>query len=355
VLAAAWPLIRDDLGLTYAQVGLALAVPALLGNLVEPAIGIVGDSPRRRALLLGGGVAFSAAVVATALAPGYAVLVASFVLFYPASGAFVSLSQASLMDLEPGARERNMARWTLAGSVGVVAGPLLVVAAAGVSLGWRPVTLAVGLATLPLVWLVRAQPLTRTESELSVRRALAAFRRREVWRWLAVLQASDLLLDVLAPFLALYLVDVAGVDPARAAIGVAVWTGAGLVGDALLLPLLERVDGLRYLRVSAPVVLLLYPAFLLVPGYEAKLVALALLGVLNAGWYAIPQAHLYGALPGRSATVLVVGSVSGLAGAFVPLVLGALAAAAGLAPALLLLLAGPVVLLALVPRPERPK
>jgi MFS transporter, FSR family, fosmidomycin resistance protein len=355
VLAAAWPLIRDDLGLSYTQVGLAVALPLLVGSLLEPAIGILGDSPLRRALLLGGGVVFAAAVMATALAPGFVVLVAALVLFYPASGAFVSLSQAVLMDLEPAARDRNMARWTLAGSVGVVAGPLLVGAAATVALGWRPVTLAVGLAALPLVWLARRLPLPGPAAKPSLRRSLAAFRRRDVWRWLVVLQSSDLLLDVLACFLALYLIDEVGLDPARAAFGVAVWTGAGLLGDALLLPLLARVDGLRYLRAGPWLVLVLYPAFLLVPGFGAKLPLLAALGLLNAGWYAIPQARLYAALPGQSGAVMVAGSLGGLVGGAVSLGLGAVAGAAGLAPALWLLLAAPVVLLVLVPRPERAK
>jgi hypothetical protein len=33
---AAWPLIRDDLGLSYTQVGLLVGVPAALGTLLEP-------------------------------------------------------------------------------------------------------------------------------------------------------------------------------------------------------------------------------------------------------------------------------------------------------------------------------
>ena len=345
MLSAAWPLVREDLGLSYAQVGLALTLPALLSSIVDPAIGLLGNSSRRRPLVLGGGVVFAVAIVATALAPSFAVLVVALVLFYPASTAFVSLSQASLMDAEPAARERNMARWTLAGSVGVVAGPLVVSAAAALALGWRPLTFAVGLAALPLVWLARTLPLPHPAAGSSLRTALGALRRAEVRRWLLLLETSNLLLDVLAGFLALYLVDAAGTDAAGAALALAVWTGAGLAGDWLLLPLLRRVDGLRYLRVSASVVLLLYPAFLLAPGLAAKLPLLALLGLLNAGWYAIPQARLYAALPDGSGTAIAVGSAAGLVASVVPLGLGLLAGAAGIGPTLWLLAAAPVVLL----------
>ena len=83
-------------------------------------------------------------------------------------------------------------------------------------------------------------------------------------RWLATLWAADLLLDVFHGFLALYLVDVARLDPGPAAIGVAVRAGTGLLGDWLLLAVVRHIDGLRYLRLSAAASLAVYPAFLLV-------------------------------------------------------------------------------------------
>src|SRR5690606_13384 len=107
-------------------------------------------------------------------------------------------------------------------------------------------------------------------------------------------QLSDLMLDVLHGYLALYFVDVVGVEPLQAGLAVVVWTGVGLAGDILLLPLLERVRGLTYLRVSAGLVLLLFPAFLLAPTFAMKLALVGVLGLLNAGWYAILQAQLYG-------------------------------------------------------------
>src|SRR5204862_3801944 len=107
-----------------------------------------------------------------------------------------------------------------------------------------------------------------------------------------------------------------------AAVGVAVWTGASLAGDWLLLWVLRRMPGLRYLRLSALAVAVAYPAFLLVPGYGAKLALAAALGLLNSGWYAIPKAQLYEALPGRSGAAVAVGGVGGFVGAGVPPALG---------------------------------
>jgi FSR family fosmidomycin resistance protein-like MFS transporter len=354
---AAWPLIRSELGLSYAQVGLLLSLPGVVGSFIEPVLGILGDVGRRRVLVLGGGLAFALALLLTALSPGFTLLLFSFILFYPASGAFVSLSQAELMDSGPSRREQNMARWTFAGSLGVVAGPIALSAAAALAFGWRGLFLFFAGLTLVLVAVVRRFSFSdgRASSEsagfmVGVRAAVQALRRREVLRWLTLLEFSDLMLDVLLGFLALYFVDVVGTTPAQAGVAVAVWTGVGLLGDLLLIPLLERVPGLRYLRWSAALEVVLFPAFLLAPNNWAKLVLLGLLGFFNAGWYSILKARLYAAMPGQSGTVMTVGNVFGLVGQFIPLGLGLVAEQFGLQAALWLLLAGPVGLLIGIPR-----
>jgi len=155
---------------------------------------------------------------------------------------------------------------------------------------------------------------------------------------------------VLYAYLALYFVDVAGASGARAGVAVAVWTIVGLVGDALLIPVLGRVSGMRYLRASAAATLVVFPAFLLVDAALPKLALLGALGMLNAGWHAILKGRLYAAMPGRSATVMAVGNVFGLAGSLLPLVVGLAAERYGLGPAMWLLLAAPLALLAGLPR-----
>jgi FSR family fosmidomycin resistance protein-like MFS transporter len=185
-----------------------------------------------------------------------------------------------------------------------------------------------------------------------MREALRAFKRRPVLRWLALLQASDLMLDVLFGYLALYFVDVAGATVAQAALAVTVWTVVGLAGDFLLIPLLERVEGVAWLRASAAAMTLLFPGFLLVRTLEVKLVLLASMGLLNSGWYAILKARFYAALPGRAGTAMAVSNIAGLAGSLVPIGLGLVAEAAGLPLAMWLLLAGPLALLVGLPRSQ---
>jgi FSR family fosmidomycin resistance protein-like MFS transporter len=329
------------------QVGVALSAPGLVSLVIEPAIGIFGDRGLRRPLILGGGVVFAAALVATALAPAYLVLLAAFMAMYPASGAFVSLSQATLMDADPANRERNMARWTLAGAAGVAAGPLLVATGAP----WRAIFVVYAVLAGVLVVLARGLALDgRAESEGSLRGALRELRNPRVVRWLFLLELQDLGGDILYGYLALYFVDAVGVDARTAALAVAVWTGADLVGNVIVLRALHRVGGLRWLRATALGVALLFPAFQLVDGLAPKLVLIALLGALHSGWYPISKARLYEALPGRSGTAMALGTTTGALGAVLPLALGLLAARVGIHDAFWLVLVAPLAMLAFVPR-----
>ena len=361
---AAWPLMRTDLHLTYEQVGALLAVPTIVAGFIEPIIGVLGDTARRRALLIGGGIVFAASVAATAFVQSWIALLVAFAAFSPSSGAFVGLSQATLMDLDPERHDHNMARWVVAGSVGVVGGTALVAIIAATGGSWRWAFSLLGACTLAVLLVVvrvraAASSLSSEAGALlgdlrgGLREALCSLARGEVRRWLILLECSDFMMDVLNGFLALYLVDVGGATPVQAAAGVALFTGVGLAGDALLIPLLERVDGLRYLRVSVLLSLVAFPALLLAPSIPMKFAMICALGLINSGWYSIPKARLYAAMPGQSATVMTLANTFGLLGALVPLALGAIAERLGLGAMMWFLLVGPLALFVWLPSRER--
>ncbi len=253
-----------------------------------------------------------------------------------------------------------MARWTFAGSLGVLLGPLLLGGLAGFGFGWRPAFwMLASFSTLILLAAFKLIPNPGTpHAEFPSPRAFfdglhsafSALKNKAVLRWLILLEFSDLMLDVLYGFLALYFVDVAGVTPASAAFAVAIWTGIGLLGDFLLIPLVERVKGLDYLRVSVILELVLFPLFLLSQIYWLKLVLLGLLGFFNSGWYAILKADLFSSLPGKSGSALALDNVSGMFGKLIPFGIGLAAQAFGLGMAMWLLLADPLALFIGLPR-----
>jgi MFS transporter, FSR family, fosmidomycin resistance protein len=167
-----------------------------------------------------------------------------------------------------------------------------------------------------------------------------------VVRWLILLQVSDLLLDVLTGFVALYFVAVAGVSPGRAALAVGVRLAADLAGSAVLVGVLERWPSRRVLRLSAGAALALYPAFLLVPGFWAKVGVLAALSLVTPAWYPVLQAELYASLPGASGVAVSLNSAATLAGGLGPLAVGYLAGWLGLGWALAGLVIVPACVLA---------
>jgi MFS transporter, FSR family, fosmidomycin resistance protein len=338
-------------------------VPLLVGGALELPLGIVASGPvRRRRAVLAGGIIFILSLLAVAGARSFLVLLAAFTVFFPASGAFVSLTQAELMDAWPDRQAQVMARWDLAGSTGAVAGPLLLTAVLAAGGGWRTAYLALA-AAAAVAWLgtclrdpVPAAAPAAADADADAlagggfwaraRLVLAALRDWSTVRWVLLIEVADLLVDVLTGFLALYLVDVAHLPPPVAALAIAVRLGAGLAGDAALVVVLERVADVTVLRASAVAAALLYPGFLLAPGPVAKVIILAVLSAATAPWYPILQARLYGSLPGRSPVAVTLSSAAALAGGLGPLAVGLIAQAFGLSWALAVLVVVPVAVLA---------
>ncbi|MGE5465044.1 MAG: MFS transporter [Syntrophothermus sp.] len=357
----ALPLLRDDLSLTYTQIGLLLSLPGILAVLVEPFIGILGDVWKRRILILTGGILFTLSLFMTSISNSFFLLLASFILFFPSSGAFVSLSQASLMDSAPSRHEQNMARWTFAGSLGVLTGPLLLGLLVYIGLGWRGTYAALALfSALCVLAALRFLPPDALSAPTfpsfgsvfnGFRAALLALKRGEVWRWLLLLEFADLMMDVLFSYLALYFVDVGRATETQAGFAVTLWLGMGLLTDFLFIPFMDRQkDSLKYLRTTALLEMIAFAIFLLVPGFLPKLVAVILVNLLNTGWYPVLQGRLYSSLPGQSASIMALGSVTAPLAKLFPFLIGFAADQFGLQTAMWILILGPIALLFGLPR-----
>lgn len=358
VSRVAIPMMRDDLSLSYEQIGILYGLPSIFAALIEPFIGIAGDSRRRALIVVIGAVAYAVGLLLIGASWGFLPLLLATMIYFPGSGASVNLAQASLMDIDPEKREQNMARWALSGAVGNLIGPVLVGATVLIGLSWREVHYGLALAMAGAAvwaWRMRSAFLHDHQSEQidligGFKTLVRHIRRGAVIRWLVLLEASDLMLDIFRGFMALYFIDVVRTDEATAEISLIVFTGVGLVGDALLIPLLERVRGLTYLRWSAAAALVLYPLMLLAPWTPVKLILIGLLGLGNAGWYSILQAKLYEEVPENSGSIMALDNIVGFWGGLIPVGLGALAGAFGLEAAMWALLIAPVTLLIGIPR-----
>ncbi len=392
VQGAVLPVMRQELSLSYAQVGLLLGLPAALGAVIETALMVLGDTHLRKHLIVGGGALLGLALLAIALAQGFPLLLAAFIAAYPASGAFVTLSQATLMDRNPGREPQTMARWTVFGALGDLLGPAVVAGGFAMQLSWRAAYWGLALIALGLTLTVALQrfpvhkpgsqsrdtfdqptsrpdprshdaatPLVqpgapsnlRAEMRLILIDSYQALRQGAVLRWLVLLDFSDLMLDVFTVYAALYFTDVVGFKPSQAAIILTVMMAATLLGNVLLVAVLERVVPRRLVRLSAIVTAAIYTLWLVLPYLWAKIGLAVLLRLTTQGWYETLQGEAYAAMPGRSGTVMALKSAVGLLGGGLIWFVGWFAAQAGLPAAMWLLLLGPLALILFVPKPRQ--
>jgi len=359
IMNAALPWLRTELSLNYEQIGLLLGLPGIIGTFIEPVIMLLGDTSLRKRLILGGGIAVILSLVITALAQSFIPVLVAMIISFPASGAFVTLAQATLMDLNPGRESHMMARWTLAGSVGNLLGPLLLAGGFAIGLSWRHGYWLLALVASLLVILVFPhqfpQRVVTTEADgQSMRNLLRglwqAIHNLHLMRWIALLDLSDLLLDVFSSYAALYFADVVGLNAAQVSLLLGVMMLCGLLSDAVLIPLLERFPGRTIVRLSAMVVSILYTVWLIVPGVWAKVALVILIKLGTLGWYSVLQGEAYAAVPGRSGTVMAINSMVGPIGGAIIWFVGWVAARAGLSVAMWLLLVGPISLALFVPK-----
>jgi FSR family fosmidomycin resistance protein-like MFS transporter len=254
-----------------------------------------------------------------------------------------------------------VARWTLAGTVGNLVGPLLLAGSLALGFGWRWLYLGLAFICLGFVIMVlkkefppRSLRKGRPGEELIdvLRGAWKAVRNLHLLRWIVLLQFSDLLLDIFTGFLALYFTEAIGIKNAQAGVVVSAYIAASLAADVLVVRLLERIPGRKLVRFTAAIMLVVYPLWLLVPWTWAKLALLLVLPFCRMGWYPVLEGESFATIPERSATVNFVGSLGGPLAAGLAYMVSAAAEAFTLPAAMWLLLLGPLFLVLFVPREE---
>ena len=366
ISGAVLPAQRDDLLLSYGQVGLLLGLPHLINILIEPFLMLLGDTALRKRLVVGGGICLVLSLLLAGVSPSFGWLLLAAILMFPASGAFVTLAQATLMDLYPGREGQMMARWVLSGSLANLVGPLFIAGLFALAFSWRAafVLLAalVLMLTLWAAWVKfppshlidsRNAPDLKAAAQQEVSRLgiglKTALTNQSLMRWIVLLQLSDLMLDIYTSYTALYFMDVVGMSETQTSLLLSLFMGAALVSDMTVVYLLERYPGRKIIRISAGLVAVLYPTWLVVsvPGY--KILLILLIKLFTLGWYTILKGEAYAALPDRKGTVLAIDSLAGVFGGVLAWLMGWLAGKAGLQSAMWLLWIGPLSLLMFVP------
>jgi MFS family permease len=356
LLAAVLPVVKAALGLNYVQVSLLLSLLEVMDVISDAIFGFLGDIWSRRILITSGTLVAGLGLLLMGTAPGYLLLLLGVILHGFAGGPFVGLSQASLIDTRPGQHERMMAWWFIAGDIGKLMTPLMVTVAFAFGINWRPLFLAGGALFILYAFFLARAPFPRQkqsqaeavtgqdeeskntaieaiedEETINLRASLAALKTAALdpalLRWALILALLEM---PVAGFVVLYFHDVAGLNEALASSTLLIVTLGALAGRLLLPWLLRHIAGMRLLRLAIWLGIISFALFLLAPPVLVKCVLLALFSLVEATWYPLAQAQAYATQPGKSGVVLSVTSLISPITTFLPLLVGAIAQAAGL-------------------------
>jgi predicted MFS family arabinose efflux permease len=340
--------LRRDLDLSYARAAALLTLYPGIG-LVGGVFGVLADRHSRRLIAAGGALGYAAGLLLFAAGTGLPTLVAAIALMGVAGDAMVRATDVALVDVAGDRLELAVARATLLGTIGDLAGPALLAACLATGLGWRAAFVAAGLGMAGYGLLLASQPLpgpsrpSRAGPDGDARprgQVVAVLRDRRVLR-LGLLSA---LVDVFdEPFLAFaiaYLVATRGQSAGVAALT----AGMGLAGGVTAAAWASRVERSE-ITVRALAALLIGGVGAIVLAAHPLVAALGAAGVgaaVSLAWISL-ETRVLRLRPGQAGTTSAVVSAVAQVAVLVPLVAGVVADHAGITTALLVYLALAVV------------
>lgn len=329
-------ILREQLGLTFAQVGWGAAVFSFSASILQPLYGIASDRTRSAVILvLAPGIA-ALGLGTVSLVDGYAAMLALLFVGGVGVAAYHPQGASQAADALPHRPSLSMALFVGAGNVGFAAGPALLTwtyATWGWDGLWR-VGVPGLLTTLLLFSLV---PERRIEASAHERGraidALAACWRPLLLMYLFVVVRGIVQL-LFVGFLPLYMID-AGMTVGGAGFGLSCFLAAGSAGSITGGVLADRVGERRMLRLSMLGALPLYGVAFLLPSVplQVAMLSVGFFTLLLSNPITVVLAQSW--VPHHRSTVssLLMGFAWGVGGLVAPL-FGRIADAVGLGPSL---------------------
>lgn len=360
----ALPLLRDQFGLSYQQIGLLFSVAAVSSMILEPILNLLSDRSSKRWWILGG---LCGLVIGYSLAGNvhnFIALLAAFTLIYPATDAAVGLSQAVLIDLTPHSAARAMTRWTIVSCIGDLLSPLAIAAFVALGFGWTALCDFAAITCLTTGLLLSPQhfphPSHSSDDEetpaqqhilASLRQAL---RDPLLIRWAILSLLPSMLDEVFIGFSTLYLHDVLHASEILISVIIVANMIAGLLSLLIVDRLLGRVSHRKLLIYLSLITLSGVIGLLSLHSIIFAALALFIVGLGAAGLYPLATAEAYARQPGRSGTVRAVISLGQPFEVALPAIVGLVASRFGALASIALLGSAPLLMLLLLPRPSPP-
>jgi FSR family fosmidomycin resistance protein-like MFS transporter len=347
--AGAMESIRADLGLTYAQAGVLLALlPA--GGLLGIFLMAAADFVSRRLLGAAGALVYALCLLTFATGRSFAVLAIASLVWGAASDAFVHATQLALAELAGDELDATLARTNVLGSIGDLLGPLTLAVASATGVGWRPVFAVGGVLMLGYAAALAALPLPPPHPDgatpWSVARAVLGDTR--VVRLAAVWALITLLDEPFLGFLIANLQETHGVSAAAATALVGAIVAGGIVTYTVLAAT-NRSFSVRARLTAASIGLLVAVVIMVVAPWPAAIAVAGVgFGAAIALLWVTLQAMTLRLRPGQVGTTQA--AVSGVAtvGVVLPPLIGVAADRLGLGTAMWLFALAPAAILLLV-------
>lgn len=356
------PLARDELHLSYAQVGLIFTIVDLTRLLVNPALEAASDHWSKPRLVLGGLLGMVLGFTLASASPTFGWLLLAFVVMGATNGAAVSIGGNILIDQNPGAAMATTTRWVFLSTIGDLLGPLFVAGTIALQGSWR---LLMGLGAL--IWLTVACLLSLQRVTALPTPHVALADGQSLWqsmranlrdgirtplllRWLLLATLPSLLDEMFLGFAGLFLTDKLGITPQFISIALL----APTVGGLLSLTWLDRKGHTlapgQLLGIAALVSLVGILGLVTAAHWALALPALLLTGLGASPWYTVAQAQALKSLPGRSGTVGALQAIFAPIEIVAPLLIGLVAERWGIQAGIVVFLIAPILVLLVRPR-----
>lgn len=354
------PDIERALGTAHAVLAVVLFVaPGVIALVCEPLLFLLADRYPRRWFIRGGVGAMAVGCFVASIAPGPITLSLALALAYVATGTATGLAQATLVDRNPDARGRTLARWTMWSLAGDLVAPVLLAGLALAGAGWRAAFAIVGGVLVVMTLLLCA---TRLGDEVGsdddgadagptlglLATLREALRDKLLIAWLFGCALCDLLDEILVVFASLHIRGALGAGPLWQSAAI----GGFLAGSALGLVAIDRllrVRTERWLLVATSIVTAAsFIPWVLAPTPLASMLLAIPVGAASAPLYPLAAAQAYASRPNQSGAVLAAGHLFTPMGLALPWLVGLVADRAGTTVALALLVVQPLGLIALV-------
>lgn len=356
------PLAREELHISYAQVGLIFTIADLTGLLVNPVLNATSDHWSKPRLVMGGMLGLALGFALAGSSTTFAWLLLAFVVMGATNGAVVGLGGAILIDQAPAAAQATTTRWVLLATIGDLLGPLLVAGTVALQGSWRLLMGGGALIWLAVALLLSAQRFTTLQTKTTIDeeeqplwRAISnnlrtGLRTPHLMRWLLLATLPSLMDEMFLGFAGLFLTDKLGVTPQIVSLALIAPTIGGLLGLAWLARWGKRLAPRHILSIVALLTFTGLLGFITAIHAWIALLALFIMGVGVAPWFPLAQAQAYTALPGRSGTVGALQALFAPIEIGAPLLIGLVAERWGIQAGVGMFLVAPLLLLLLRPR-----